>query len=113
MIKRSSLLLDVVRLSKHVVVWKKSAVVTGRGGRTVVTRCNEAPGSANSPRIRVTVLSTEVTRLARRFGRGPGSRRSEEKVLGVVNREHKLLTCLGRVSVRECHSLVRHLKLEG
>lgn len=89
------------------------AVVTGRGGRTVVGRFKEARKSAKSPRMRITVLATEVGRLASRFGTGPGSRRSEEKLLGVIKREEKLLTCLGGMSVRECHTLVRGLNLEG
>lgn len=88
-------------------------VVSGRGGATVVGRCTEARNSANSPRIRITILATEVRRLARRLGDGPGSRRSEHNLLRVMNREHNLLSCLGGGSVRECHSLVRELNVEG
>lgn len=85
-------------------------LATSRGAR-VVGRCTARRNSANSPRIRITLLSGHVTSLARRLGRRGRSRRSHHNVRLVVNSHHHLLSCLGHISVGHCHSLVRHLNL--
>ncbi len=88
-------------------------VVAGSAGGRVVTSCTIRRNSANSPRIRVTLLAAEVGRLGTRLGTRPGSGRSCHNLLGVINREEGLLTCLRGGSVRECHTIIGGLNLHG